>query len=86
MSGSVFLRAWKFHIFSIWVVLIKQRFQNGKLKFTGETIELQKKLNWIKANKLILNSSLVFNPQRKQIAGKTWILAKLQQRKAKSSI
>ena len=38
--------------------LIKQHFQKGKLKFTGETTELQKKLNWIKANKLILNSSL----------------------------
>ena len=50
----------------------------GKLKFTGETIELQKKLNWIKANKLILNSSLVFNSQRKGIAGKTWTLAKSQ--------
>ena len=36
-----------------------------------ETIELQKKLNWIKANKLILNSSLVFNPKRKGIAGNT---------------
>ena len=58
--------------------LIKQRFQKGKLKFTGETTELQKKLNWIIAKKLILNSSLVFNPQRKEIAGKTWILAKLQ--------
>ena len=52
----------------------------------SETIELQKKLNWIKANKLILNSSLVFNSQRKEIAGKTWILANLQKRKAKSSI
>ena len=58
--------------------LIKQHFQKGKLKFTGETTELQKKLNWIIAKKLILNSSLVFNPQRKEIAGKTWILAKLQ--------
>ena len=67
--------AWKFHIFSIWVFLIKQHFQKGKLKFTGETIELRKKQNWIKANKLILNSSLVFNPQMKGIAGNTWILA-----------
>ena len=70
---------WKFHIFSIWVFLIKQHFQKGKLKLTGETIELQEKLNSIKANKFILmNSSLVFNPQRKDIAGKTWIFAKLQ--------
>ena len=70
---------WKFHIFRIWVFLIKQHFQKGKLKLTGETIELQKKLNSIKANKFILmNSSLVFNPQRKDIAGKTWIFAKLQ--------
>ena len=63
-------------MFSIWVFLIKQCFQKGKLKFTGETIEVQKKPNWIKNNKLILNSSVVFNPQRKEIAGKTWILAK----------
>ena len=55
---------------------IKQRFQKGKLKFTGETLELQKKQNWIKANKLVLNSSLVFNPQIKEIAVKTWMLAK----------
>ena len=86
MSRSVFLRAWKFLILSIWEILIKQRFQKGKLKFTGETAELQKKLKWIKADKLILNSSLVFNPQRNEIAGKTWILAKSQWRKAKSSI
>ena len=33
------------------------------LKFIEETIELQKKQNWITANKLILNSSLAFNPQ-----------------------
>ena len=58
--------------------LIKQRFQKDKLEFAGETIGLQKKLNWIKANKLILNSSLAFNPQRKEIAWKTWILAKPQ--------
>ena len=48
------------------------------MKFTGETIELQKKLNWIQANKLLLNSSLVFNAQRKKIAGMTWIFAKSQ--------
>ena len=57
---------------------MKQRFEKGKLKFTGETIELQKKLNWIQANKLILNSSLVFNTQRKKIPGMTWIFAKSQ--------
>ena len=73
-----FFNGLKISHFSIWVFLIKQRFQKGKLKFTGETIELQKKLNWIKANKLILNSSLVFNLQRKKITGKNWILPKLQ--------
>ena len=57
---------------------MKQRFQKGQIKFKGETIELKKKLNWIKGNKLILNSTLVFNPQRNEIAGKTWILAKSQ--------
>ena len=56
------------------------------LKFIEETIELQKKQNWIKANKLILNSSLVFNPQMREIARKSWILTKSQSGKAKSSI
>ena len=51
----------RFHIFSIWVFLIKQHFQKGTLKIIEETIELQKKQNCIKANKLILNSSLAFN-------------------------
>ena len=56
------------------------------LKFIEETIELQKKQNWIKANKLILNSSLAFNPQMREIARKSWILTKSQSGKAKSSI
>ena len=68
------------------------------LKFIEETTELQKKQNWIKANKLILNSSLAFNPQMWEIARKSWILTKsqsarilesltsLQSGKAKSSI
>ena len=56
----------------------KTTFSKEKLKFTGETIELKKKQKWIKANKLIMNSSTVFNPQRNEIAGKTWILAKSQ--------
>ena len=56
----------------------KTTFSKEKLKFTGETIELKKKQKWIKANKLIMNSSIVFNPQRNEIAGKTWILAKSQ--------
>ena len=56
------------------------------LEFTEETIELQKKQNWIKANKLILISSLAFNPQMREIARKSWILTKSQSGKAKSSI
>ena len=48
--------------------------QKGKLKFTREAIELQKKLNWIKADKLILNSSLVFNPQRNKLQERLGIL------------
>ena len=56
------------------------------LKFIEETIELQKKQNWIKANKLILNSSLAFNPQMREIARKSWILTKSQSGKAKSNI
>ena len=76
----------KFHIFSIWVFLIKQHFQKGTLKFIEETIELQKNQNWIKANKLILNSCLAFNPKMQEIAGKSWILTKSQSGKAKSSI
>ena len=43
------------------------------LKFIEETIELQKKQNWIKANKLILNSSFVFNLEMLEIARKFWI-------------
>ena len=53
------------------------------LKFIEETIELQKKQNWIKANNLILNSSLTFNPQMREIARKFWILTKSQSGKAK---
>ena len=56
------------------------------LKFIEKTIELQKKQNWIKANKLILNSSLAFNPQMREIARKSWILTKSQSGKAKSII
>ena len=48
-----------------------------------ETIELQKKQNWIKANKLILNSSLTFNPKMWEIAGKSWILVKHRKVKLK---
>ena len=61
----------------------KLHFQKGKLKFIEETIELQ---NWIKADKLILNSSLAFNPLMWKIAGNSWIVAKSQQGKTKSSI
>ena len=78
VKNFCFFKARKYHMFSIWVFAIKQRFQKGKLQFTGETVELQKKQNWITANKLILNLSLVFNPQMKEIVGKTWILAKSQ--------
>ena len=66
--------------------LTKQHFQKGKLKFIEETIELQKRQNWIKADKLILNSSLAFNPLMWKIAGNSWIVAKSQQGKTKSSI
>ena len=43
----------------------------GKLKFIEKTTELRKKQNWIKSNKLLLNSSLAFNPQMREIAGKS---------------
>ena len=39
----------------------------GALEFVEQTIELQKKQNWIKANKLILNSSLASNPQMRKV-------------------
>ena len=56
------------------------------MKFIEETIEMQKKQNWIKAKKLILNSSLGFNPQIREIGRKSWILTKSQSGKSKSSI
>ena len=65
---------------------MKQHFQKGMLKFVQETTELQKKQNWIKANKLILNPSLAFNPQMQEIARKSWIFTKSQSGKVKSSI
>ena len=46
---------------------MKQHFQKRKLKFIEETTELQKKQTWIKANTLILNSSLAFNPQMREL-------------------
>ena len=51
---------------------MKQHFQKGTLKFIEETIELQKKQNWNKPNKLILNSSLAINPQLREITRKSW--------------
>ena len=65
---------------------MKQHFQKGTLKFIEETIEPQKKQNLIKDNKLILNSSLAFNTQIREIARKSWILTKSQSGKVKSSI
>ena len=47
---------------------LKTKTVDSKLKFIEEAIELQKNQNWIKANKLILNSSPAFNAQ---IAGKS---------------
>ena len=64
---------------------MKQYFQKGILKFIEETTELENKQNWIKANKLILNLSLAFNPQMREIARKSSILTKSQSGKAKSS-
>ena len=49
----------------------KKKEKEGELKFIVETIELQKKQNWFTVNKLILNSSLAFNPQMRGIAGKS---------------
>ena len=49
-------------MFNIWVFLIKQHFQKSKLRYIEETIELKKKQNWIKDNKLIF-SNLAFDPQ-----------------------
>ena len=56
------------------------------MKFVEETIELQKKQNYIKANKFILKSSLALNPYVLEIVIKSWILTKSQSGKAKSSI
>ena len=65
---------------------MKQYFQKRKLKFIEETTELQKKQTWIKANTLILNSSLAFNPQMREITGQSWILTKSQSEIAVESI
>ena len=56
------------------------------MKFLEETIELQKKQNYIKANKFILKSSLAFNPYVWEIVIKSWVLTKSQSDKAKISI
>ena len=56
------------------------------MKFIEETIELQKKQNCIKANKLILKSSLAFNPYVREIVIKSWNPTESQSGKAKSSI
>ena len=57
---------------------MKQHFQKDKLKFIEKTIELWKNQNCIKANKLILDSSLAFNQQMKEIAGNSSILKKVR--------
>ena len=51
-----------------------------------ETIKLQKKQNWVMANKLLLNASLAFNLPMRGIARKSWILTKSESDKARSSI
>ena len=51
-----------------------------------DTIKLQKKQNWLMANKSLLNSSLAFNLQMCRIARKSWTLTKSQSDKARSSI
>ena len=56
------------------------------MKFIEETIELQKKQNYIKANKYILKSSLALDPYVWEIVIKSWILTKSQSDQAKSSI
>ena len=60
----------------------KTAFFKGYIEFIEETSELQNKQNWIKANKLILNSSLAFNPQMREIARRSWIFTKSQSGKA----
>ena len=56
------------------------------MKFIEENFELQKKQNCIKVKKLILKSSLAFNPYMQEIVIKSWILTKSQLGKTKSSI
>ena len=48
----------------------------SRLTFIEETIELQKKQSCIKANKLILKSSLAFNSKVQEVVRKSWILTK----------
>ena len=63
----------------------KTAFSKGYIEIY-RIIELQKKQNWIKANKLILNSRLAFIPQMQKIARKPWILTKSQSGEAESSM
>ena len=56
------------------------------MKSIEEIIELQKKQDCIKANKLTLKSSLAFNPYVREIVIKFYTLTKSQSGKGKSSI
>ena len=64
----------------------KTAFSKCELRFMKDTIKLQKKQNWLMANKSLLNSSLAFNLQMCRIARKSWTLTKSQSDKARSSI
>ena len=66
----------KFDTFVIRVFLIKQHFEKSEMKFVDKTIKLQKRQNWIKTIKLILNSSLAFNSKMRRNAGKSWVYTK----------
>ena len=64
----------------------KISFSKCELRFMKETIKLQKKQNWLMANKLLLNASLAFNLQMCGIVRKSWILTRTESDKARSSI
>ena len=63
---------------------MKEYFQKGELELVEQTTELQKKQSWIKAKKLILNSSLASNKKMWGIAESLGFLQNYSQVKLKA--
>ena len=63
---------------------MKEYFQKGELELVEETTELQKKQSWIKAKKLMSNSSLASNKKMWGIAENLGFLQNYSQVKLKA--